>query len=435
MFENMVTEVHQILYYDVPKEVMRERILKRAESSGRADDNEEAIAKRVETYFSESLPVIQFYKNFGKVAEINACGSVADVYCDTKKALLPQCMCLLGPKVSGKTTIGRAMAERTNMKLVDFCEFIRTNGLVGQNDEVVTAQFIQSLAREKCTRLVLENFPQNLTQAKYFVRNGVAPSHVFTLECSKDTCQERMLCLGQSHHNYVASPLLTKKIYKYHQDMVELIPFFKETGTLVPISTDQSFDKSVQCVYDAIEPLVIHVRPGAGAAELRDEIVDKLACDHGFVPLDVNVCIKGETERGTNVGKEFVKLAHTSKVPPASLIVKMLNNIIYCGQPNLCKFILVNFPDIIEQADAFEKGCARISAMIYPSSNQGSVVEVRNNALAHYNIDTLFQKRFKLKPMTEWNSAKFDEHMGKKIAYGVIIGETMTGKSTVAKHM
>ena len=106
--------------------------------------------------------------------------------------------------------------------------------------------------------------------------------------------------------------------------------------------------------------------------------------------LDVDVCIKGETERATAIGKEFVKLAHTSKVPPASLIVKMLNRIIYCGQPDLNKFILVNFPDIIEQADAFEAGCARISAMVYPSANSGSVVEVRENALAAFNIDTLF---------------------------------------------
>jgi shikimate kinase len=38
---------------------------------------------------------------------------------------------LLGQKASGKTTVGLAMAERTNMKLVDFEQFILENGLIG----------------------------------------------------------------------------------------------------------------------------------------------------------------------------------------------------------------------------------------------------------------------------------------------------------------
>ena len=110
---------------------MEARCLKRAETSGRVDDNEKTILKRVATYFEETMPVVQYYKSFGKVAHINAMGSITDVYSATKKALLPQCMCLLGPKVSGKSSLGRAMAERTNMKLVDFNDFIRSNGLVG----------------------------------------------------------------------------------------------------------------------------------------------------------------------------------------------------------------------------------------------------------------------------------------------------------------
>lgn len=51
------------------------------------------------------------------------------------------------------------MAQRTNMKLLDFNQFIRENGLVGQDDETITANFIQALARETKPRLVLENFP------------------------------------------------------------------------------------------------------------------------------------------------------------------------------------------------------------------------------------------------------------------------------------
>lgn len=55
---------------------------------------------------------------------------------------MPQCIFLLGQKASGKTSIGIAMAERTNMKLVDFEDFIEINGLTGQDDDIITSQFI-----------------------------------------------------------------------------------------------------------------------------------------------------------------------------------------------------------------------------------------------------------------------------------------------------
>jgi hypothetical protein len=80
----------------------------------------------------------------------------------------------------------------------------------------------------------------------------------------------------------------------------------------------------------------------------------------------------------------------------------MLNKIIYCGQPDLNKYILSNFPDVIDQAEEFERSCCEISAIIYPTPNT-STVEIKDNMMQTYNIDTMFQKGFKLKTMTEWN--------------------------------
>ena len=187
-FEKNVCEVFQVLYFDVPKEVMTQRCLKRAETSGRSDDNPETIIKRIENYFSESLPVIDYYKQFGKVRHINALGSIPEVYAQSKACALPQCMFMLGPQSSGKSTVSSKMAKRTNMRHIDFVDYLEKNGLEGQDDETVTQHFINFLAAQQAARMVIESFPQNVMQAKYFLRNGVAPSNVFLLKCSKDIC-------------------------------------------------------------------------------------------------------------------------------------------------------------------------------------------------------------------------------------------------------
>lgn len=147
-FEKNVVEASQILFYDVPQEIMLERCIKRAETSGRADDNAEVIKTRVQNYFDQSLPVVDYYKMFGKVKHIDATGDIASVYAQTKAAIIPQTVCVLGPKASGKTTIANALCARTNTKHFDFNTFLIQNGLIGQDDETVTAQLIQSLSKE-----------------------------------------------------------------------------------------------------------------------------------------------------------------------------------------------------------------------------------------------------------------------------------------------
>jgi len=60
-FEQTVVECQQVLFYDLSQEVMVERCMKRAETSGRSDDNADTIKKRVQNYFDSTIPVIDYY--------------------------------------------------------------------------------------------------------------------------------------------------------------------------------------------------------------------------------------------------------------------------------------------------------------------------------------------------------------------------------------
>ena len=87
-------------------------------------------------------------------------------------------------------------------------------------------------------RVVLENFPQNLEQAKSFIRNAKMPSNIFALNCPKDICQERMDALGENSKGYISSPILSQKLRDYHRLAKEMIPYFKKFPNFVEINTD-----------------------------------------------------------------------------------------------------------------------------------------------------------------------------------------------------
>jgi len=73
-------QVEFCLFLDCPEEVMEARLLKRGESSGRSDDNAEAIKKRFLTYVESTRPVIDTFAKQGKMHQVSAAASVEDVW-------------------------------------------------------------------------------------------------------------------------------------------------------------------------------------------------------------------------------------------------------------------------------------------------------------------------------------------------------------------
>jgi adenylate kinase family enzyme len=70
VFERTVGLCSFVLYFDASHETLIKRLLKRGESSGRADDNLESIKKRLETFSASSLPVIKHFDKDHRVRKV-----------------------------------------------------------------------------------------------------------------------------------------------------------------------------------------------------------------------------------------------------------------------------------------------------------------------------------------------------------------------------
>jgi len=70
--------VDLFLTLSVPQEELINRILSRED--GRSDDTPEKIKTRLEVYFNETEPVLNYYKKQGIVKEINGMGSIDEIF-------------------------------------------------------------------------------------------------------------------------------------------------------------------------------------------------------------------------------------------------------------------------------------------------------------------------------------------------------------------
>jgi len=86
-FDEDVCLASFVLFFNCPEEVLLQRLLERGKTSGRSDDNAESIQKRFKTFVETSMPVIDYYREKGKVVEIDSSPPPAEVHKAVKAAV------------------------------------------------------------------------------------------------------------------------------------------------------------------------------------------------------------------------------------------------------------------------------------------------------------------------------------------------------------
>lgn len=84
-FEAGISKCEFVLYFECSEETMEQRLLKRGETSGRADDNAESIRKRFRTFLEVSFPVIQHYEERGLVRKVSSEQTPDEVFAEVER--------------------------------------------------------------------------------------------------------------------------------------------------------------------------------------------------------------------------------------------------------------------------------------------------------------------------------------------------------------
>ena len=81
------TRVSAVVGLEVPEEELIDRLVKRGQMSGRSDDNEETIKKRLDVYHNQTSPLQEFYKEKGLYHAIKGIGTIDGIFEDIKAAI------------------------------------------------------------------------------------------------------------------------------------------------------------------------------------------------------------------------------------------------------------------------------------------------------------------------------------------------------------
>ena len=75
-----------VLFFECPREVCINRCLERGkQGSGRADDNPDSMAKRLDTYLNQTMPIVEHYEKTGLVRRIDASRPISQIFDDVRK--------------------------------------------------------------------------------------------------------------------------------------------------------------------------------------------------------------------------------------------------------------------------------------------------------------------------------------------------------------
>ncbi len=87
MLEAEGLPISLVISVDVEEEELFKRMMGRGEDSGRSDDAEHIIRRRLEVYKEQTLPLISYYMEQGKIASINGMSPVDQVFDKITRAI------------------------------------------------------------------------------------------------------------------------------------------------------------------------------------------------------------------------------------------------------------------------------------------------------------------------------------------------------------
>lgn len=262
ILDGLLTKFHTSLTALISLEVDPDeamiRLLERAKTSNRTDDNEVVIKNRLKEYEQKTLPVLQFYKDQGIHGAVNGIGAVEDVFQRIENkielALSKSQMniVLFGYPGAGRATQARKLAEyfglvylatgemltselETDSPLSKIIEPHIKEGTLVPDELIVRLMEKKIKSNPNAKGFIFKGFPRTLVQA-YILdgllrKQGTKVSCVINIDVPTLELVKRLDARGKTNHRQpydVSTQTIVKRLEMHEKKTLPVLEYYKK---------------------------------------------------------------------------------------------------------------------------------------------------------------------------------------------------------------
>lgn len=267
LLQNLNTSLSCMLSLEVPKEELMRRMLERSKISGRSDDTNEVIQRRLEEYENKTVPVIDFYREKRKYFPINGVGNMDEIFgrlTNTIDVTLEKQwmnVVLSGPPGAGKGTQGKYLANKYNLFYISTGSLlrreVRNKTEIGkfvepfmELGEIVPDEIAIKLIEQEIKMhpnvngFIFKGFPRTIVQA--YILDGLLKrmvgspvSHAIELELPTLESIKRLDTRGRTDRGRsydVTAELIVNRLEEYEEKTAKVTEFYERQNILTKVS-------------------------------------------------------------------------------------------------------------------------------------------------------------------------------------------------------
>lgn len=277
-----------VLFYECSFETMEKRIMERGKTSGRDDDNAEALKKRFETYNESTKPIVEHFEKENKLKKISAEKSVDEVYAETKKILDSQkgtwtnkgkkskVLFINGGPGSGKGTQCDKIKLDYNVKHLSVGDLLREEvrhgsplakeieGYQKEGKLVPSAIPVKALKNALLkenwgTYFLVDGFPrnqENQTEWDKLIGNSVDVLGLLLFECSAEEMEKRILERGKtSGRSDDNAETVKKRVQTYNEETKVVLEIYEKKKLIHKVSAEKAPDEVYKTTQEELNKL------------------------------------------------------------------------------------------------------------------------------------------------------------------------------------
>ena len=284
ILDGLLSKIHTsltcLISLDVDKEESMKRLLERAKTSGRSDDNREVIYNRLKEYDEKTLPVLNFYDEAGIHAPVNGMGTIENVFSriveqmDIALSKKQMNIVLFGYPGAGRATQARKLAKEfdlvylatgemltaeleTNSKLSKIIEpHIKEGTLVP--DELIVRLIEKKIKENPIAKgFIFKGFPRTMVQA-YILdgllrRQGTKISCLINIEVPTLELVKRLDARGKTKNRMpydVSTQTIVKRLEMHEKKTLPILDYYDKAVNVFHVngegSTDEVYERVVK---------------------------------------------------------------------------------------------------------------------------------------------------------------------------------------------